>query len=97
MKLSRLLSLSTAVLALLVLGMLAHITHDAWVLAERLRNAIAQEPLTLTDGHILRVTASFGVASPCGPQAALDDLLHAADLALYRAKRKGRNCVEGAA
>jgi diguanylate cyclase (GGDEF)-like protein len=75
-----------------------HCTQEqARMLAERLRDAIAQEPLTLADGHILRVTASFGVASANGPQAALDDLLHAADLALYRAKRAGRNCVEGAA
>jgi len=68
--------------------------QQACLLAERLRKAIASEPLQLADGHILRVTASFGVACASGPRAALDDLLHAADLALYRAKRKGRNCVE---
>ncbi|MYM21374.1 diguanylate cyclase [Duganella sp. FT135W] len=70
--------------------------QQACMLAERLRKAIAEEPLTLADGHILRVTASFGVASAGGPAAALDDLLHAADQALYRAKHKGRNLVEGA-
>ncbi|SHN43185.1 diguanylate cyclase (GGDEF) domain-containing protein [Duganella sacchari] len=76
----------------------AHCTQEqACALAERLRSAIASEPLTLADGHILRVTASFGVASAAGPQISLDDLLHAADLALYRAKRKGRNRVESAA
>ncbi|SDH59136.1 MULTISPECIES: diguanylate cyclase [unclassified Duganella] len=75
----------------------AHCTlEQACVLAERLRTAIEREPLTLADGHILRVTASFGVASASGPAAALDSLLHAADLALYRAKRKGRNRVESA-
>ncbi|MQA22423.1 GGDEF domain-containing protein [Rugamonas rivuli] len=66
----------------------------AHALAERLREAISREPLTLSDGHILRVTASFGVAVAHGPHAALDDLFHAADLALYRAKRNGRNRVE---
>jgi len=66
----------------------------ARALAERLRAAISHEPLTLADGHILRVTASFGVAVAHGPHAALDDLFHAADLALYRAKRNGRNRVE---
>ncbi|ELX12057.1 diguanylate cyclase domain-containing protein [Janthinobacterium sp. HH01] len=66
----------------------------AHALAERLRAAISREPLTLADGHILRVTASFGVAVAHGPHAALDDLFHAADLALYRAKRNGRNRVE---
>ncbi|WP_343733042.1 GGDEF domain-containing protein [Duganella sp.] len=76
----------------------AHCTQEqACLLAERLRAAIAEASLTLADGHILRVSASFGVASANGPQAALDDLLHAADLALYRAKRKGRNRVERAA
>lgn len=75
----------------------SHCTQEqACLLAERLRQAIADTSLTLADGHILRVTASFGVASASGPQAALDDLLHAADLALYRAKRKGRNRVESA-
>ncbi|MRW88111.1 diguanylate cyclase, partial [Pseudoduganella sp. FT26W] len=75
----------------------SHCSHaQACALAERLRELIESEPLTLPDGHILRVTASFGVASATGPTAALDDLLHAADLALYRAKRKGRNRVESA-
>ncbi|MYN27559.1 GGDEF domain-containing protein [Duganella levis] len=71
--------------------------EQACALAERLRLAIASVPLTLADGQLLRVTASFGVASATGPAAALDDLLHAADLALYSAKRKGRNRVESAA
>nr|WP_229260301.1 GGDEF domain-containing protein [Duganella alba] len=75
----------------------AHCSHEqACALAERLRELIAREPLTMADGQVLRVTASFGVASATGPAAALDDLLHAADLALYRAKRKGRNRVESA-
>ncbi|MHA4869052.1 diguanylate cyclase [Duganella sp. PWIR1] len=75
----------------------SHCTQEqAWLLAERLRGAIAGTPLTLADGQLLHVTASFGVASATGPQAALDHLLHAADLALYRAKRKGRNRVESA-
>ena len=66
----------------------------ARAVAERIRSAIAAEPLPLADGHILRVTASFGVAAASGPQAALDGLLHAADLALYRAKANGRDRVE---
>lgn len=39
------------------------------------------------------VTASFGVAIYPGDGERWEDLLHAADGALYRAKREGRNCV----
>lgn len=70
--------------------------EQACALAERLRQAIERAPLTLAGGQVLRVTASFGVASATGPTVALDHLLHAADLALYNAKRKGRNRVEAA-
>lgn len=66
----------------------------ARAVAERIRSAIAAEPLPLANGHLLRVTASFGVAAAGGPHAALDGLLHAADLALYRAKHNGRDRVE---
>ncbi|MBJ7310163.1 diguanylate cyclase [Rugamonas sp. CCM 8940] len=69
--------------------------NAARVVAERLRRAIEAEPLPLVDGHILRITASFGVAAASGQRAALDSLFHAADLALYRAKHLGRNRVEG--
>ncbi|RZT05931.1 diguanylate cyclase (GGDEF) domain-containing protein [Duganella sp. CF402] len=71
--------------------------QQAMLLAERLRKAIADAPIELADGRALQVTASFGVASASGPVASLDNLLHAADQALYSAKHKGRNRVESAA
>lgn len=63
-------------------------------LAERLRQAlIAQPPKGL---NLKRpVTVSIGVGS-CPPACDLAALFHAADRALYRAKEKGRNCVETA-
>jgi diguanylate cyclase len=61
--------------------------------AERLREEIARQKLTV-DGKVVRVTASFGVA--CFPGANIqniNDLLKAADKALYAAKYGGRNRV----
>ena len=59
--------------------------------AERLRYALAERPLEL-EGRTLEVTASFGVAQLAPGQSA-DELLQAADTALYRAKEQGKNRV----
>ena len=61
-------------------------------LAERLRRAIEARPLRV-DGRELRITASFGIAIYPATVTSRDDLLAAADRALYTAKRDGRNCV----
>lgn len=61
-------------------------------LAERLRRAIEARPVRV-DGRELRVTASFGVAIYPASVTSRDELLAAADRALYIAKRDGRNCV----
>jgi diguanylate cyclase (GGDEF)-like protein len=60
--------------------------------AERLREAVAGRP-----AGGLEVTMSFGVASSGGGQFAYDQVLAAADTALYEAKDGGRNrvCVAG--
>ena len=73
-------------------------TDGAAQLAERIREAVdrLRVPLLDRDGS-LRVQASFGVAA--FPESAMDreSLIAAADAALYRAKRGGRNRVERAA
>ncbi len=61
--------------------------------AERLRKNIQRLPILLPDQQgSLHVSASFGVATGTGQDAA-DVLLHQADKALYAAKAKGRNTV----
>ena len=59
--------------------------------AERIRDSIA-EPIELA-GELVLVTASIGVATSPGPDARPQDLLHAADIAMYRAKASGRGQV----
>lgn len=59
--------------------------------AERMRR-LFNEPIR-SDELELVVTASLGVAEVLPGDAVLDDVLRAADLALYQAKESGRNCV----
>jgi diguanylate cyclase (GGDEF)-like protein len=61
-------------------------------LAERARAAIAGQRIPVGDAAEVTVTASFGVAAfpECGDPTTL---LHAADDALYEAKRQGKNRV----
>ncbi|MEU5694842.1 GGDEF domain-containing protein [Actinosynnema sp. NPDC020468] len=61
------------------------------VVAERIRAAVDAHDWTVVLGTVRRPTVSIGVAA--GP-APLDRLFTAADMALYRAKRHGRNRVE---
>ena len=61
-------------------------------IAERLRAEIAQ-PLVV-DGAELFVTASIGIAVADRPGVSTTELLRDADAAMYRAKARGRDCVE---
>jgi diguanylate cyclase (GGDEF)-like protein len=65
--------------------------------AERMRAAIESMGIQRLDGQgQLPITASFGVASFPGEGVDKSALVAAADAALYRAKRAGRNKVERA-
>jgi diguanylate cyclase (GGDEF)-like protein len=61
--------------------------------AERLREMLAAAPTEITSGETIRFTASFGVAERAEQHQQIEDLLSAADQALYKAKRTGRNRV----
>lgn len=63
-------------------------------LCERMRDAVERSDLAdVAQG--LPVTVSIGVVD-AGDDPALEALMEAADMALYRAKNAGRNRVEGA-
>lgn len=63
--------------------------------AERLRAAVEAAPMSLAQGR-LPLTLSIGVAERTEEMQTHEDLLNAADVALYEAKRSGRNCVRAA-
>ncbi len=68
-------------------------TDHARGIAERLCRAVSERPMATPNGPV-SITLSGGVAA-CGQLSAdtPDALLQAADMALYRAKGDGRNCV----
>lgn len=70
--------------------------RNAASLAERLRQEVSSQPVTLPEAQITQ-TISLGVASWDSKEYGdMQALIRAADAALYRAKRQGRNCVETA-
>jgi diguanylate cyclase (GGDEF)-like protein len=64
-------------------------TEEACAVAERIRERIAAMPRKVDR----RVTASLGVAAMPDDAASVDDLMAAADRALYAAKKAGRDRV----
>ena len=68
--------------------------EGASAVAERLRQSLADRRIRIGEKVEVTVTASFGVAELEEGQS-VDELLRAADSALYRAKELGKNRVEG--
>jgi two-component system, cell cycle response regulator len=62
---------------------------EARDVAERVRQRIGDRPIV----NEVKVTVSIGVSQWCSGQT-VRNLLHQADVALYKAKHRGRNCVE---
>ena len=65
--------------------------------AERVRRAVACTVTHLDDGERAKITVSIGIATADAMPAELDQLVAAADKALYAAKTAGRDRVVRAA
>lgn len=61
--------------------------------AERIRKSIAQNSFLKKEGYIIKITASFGVASYPESAKSKEELLKLADEAMYRVKNYTRNGV----
>jgi diguanylate cyclase (GGDEF)-like protein len=70
--------------------------EEAIQIAERIRKTVARTPFAAAGGDAVRATLSLGVAT-YPDNDSVDELIHQADLALYRSKALGRNRVSGAA
>ncbi len=66
--------------------------NNAERLLNRIREILASTPITTSDGTMIHITASFGVAL-LGGHETIEDALEHADHALFAAKAKGRNRV----
>lgn len=71
-------------------------TVEALEMAERLRRTIHATEMAMADGRAIAITVSIGVAGLPEHGKTDQELLEAADRAMYRAKQAGRNRVCGA-
>ena len=74
-------------------GLLPETPADqAYTVAERLRETLAETPVATPAGEI-RFTVSIGIATATPGDRSIDDLIRVADEAMYEAKAAGRNKV----
>jgi diguanylate cyclase (GGDEF)-like protein len=71
-------------------------TESVLVVAERIRAMVAGVPIATAVEPIKTLTISIGVATYPVHGRSAEQLMEIADAALYRAKRRGKNCVETA-
>ena len=68
--------------------------QEAFAIAERIRRAVAAEHFEVeTSSEPIQATVSFGIAAFPTDGTDANELVHQADLAVYRAKLQGRNRV----
>lgn len=71
-------------------------SEGAFLVADRLRESIAISDIKLSDGQVINISISVGVAT-LQEKETMDDVMRRADEALYEAKETGRNRVVAAA
>ncbi len=67
--------------------------EEALLLAERLHQAVSNEPVVLSNKNTVHLTVSIGVATYPTHAAKIDELIKRADEALYWIKSHGRNRI----
>jgi diguanylate cyclase (GGDEF)-like protein len=67
--------------------------EGAFAVGERIRERIAAHPFLASEELTIRLTASVGVATLPDAAASADELLSAADRAMYRVKDAGKNGI----
>lgn len=76
------------------LVLLPHTGHDnAVLLAERIRRAVETNPIKIAHRTNIHVTVSIGCASLSGTDDDPQQVVQASDMAMYKAKKAGRNRV----
>ena len=71
--------------------------EGAFAVGERIRERIAAHKFLFGAGLNLSLTASVGVATLPDVAASADELVHAADAAMYQVKDRGKNGIQAAA
>jgi diguanylate cyclase (GGDEF)-like protein len=71
-------------------------SEGAWAVGERIRERLAAHHFLAAEGFEIRLTASVGVATLPDVAASPEELMHAADLAMYRVKDSGKNGIQAA-
>jgi diguanylate cyclase (GGDEF)-like protein len=70
--------------------------EGAYAVGERIRERIADHIFLTGEGLTIRLTASVGVATLPDAAASADELVHAADAAMYQVKARGKNGIQAA-
>ena len=70
--------------------------EGAFAVGERIRERIAAHPFLAGDGLNLHLTVSVGVATLPDAAASAEELMQAADTAMYRVKDLGKNGIQAA-